>query len=710
MAQRSAQQFAAVPVKYAITTLGGGVTGQGLPYPGGLDLTTPSLRLQAGALRDCLNFEVGQSGGYTRIQGYERLDGRPKPSAAGYTIVQVDAFTNLPAVGDSTTQAGSGATGVVAAVNNVAGAYYMVMTKVVGVFNFTGAITVGATPIGTAINQTVQISTLQAAQYLNAAADIYRADIGAVPGSGNILGVVGMIFNDVDNVYAFRADEFGVFVRMYKSTAAGWVLVPFFDTVQFTAGGVSEPVDGETLTQGGVTATIKRTQTSSGTYAGSTAAGQLVITDVAGGNFAAGAATTTSGTTLTLSGAEAAITLLTGGRFQFSKANFSGQLSTRRIYGCDNINDAFEFDGETFAPIEAGLPGPPSNVRCHKNMLFLSYASSVIHSGIGTPFRFLVVDGGGEIATGDVVTNLLPLPGNQTTAALGVYLRSGSSILYGTDPATFNFVTINDTSGALPYSAQDLFDAFVFDDIGVVTARTTLNYGNFESTSLTKNIIPFIVQQRNFMCASSVNHSKSQYRSWFSSGYGLWLTVVNQQFLGAALVYLPSPVFCTDDTDLTDGGMTSYYGSSNGDGFVYELDRGTSFDGDNIDAYIVMAWDPIKSPRILKRFRAASIEMQGDAYAAISFGYQLAYGSPDVGQPANTNYASGFSGPPVWDSTSMVWDNFVWDGRTLMPTNVDMTGTAENVQFILSSTTDYIASFNINSIITHFTPRRGMRA
>ena len=72
-------------VSYSITRLGGGVTSAGVAYPGGLDLTTPSLALQPGALRDSLNFECSQAGGYARIAGYERYDGQTSPSGATYT-------------------------------------------------------------------------------------------------------------------------------------------------------------------------------------------------------------------------------------------------------------------------------------------------------------------------------------------------------------------------------------------------------------------------------------------------------------------------------------------------------------------------------------------------------------------------------------------------------------------------------------------------
>lgn len=706
MARTSAYGMPAVPVKYSITRLGGGVTAQGIQFPGGLDLTTPSLALQPGALRACQNFECSQSGGYSRIAGYERLDGQPKPHLATYTLVQVDVFTNVPVVGDTITQAGSGATGVVILVNNIVDAYYVVVTKRSGLFDFTGAISVGATPIGTAITQTVSITPLMDAQWLALAADNYRADITSVPGSGSILGVVGIDFNGTDHVYAFRVDAGGSTVCLYESTAAGWALVPFFDEVAFTTGSVSEPVDGEQLIQGGVTATIKRCVWSSGTFSGGTAAGNFVITNVSGGHFVAGAATTTSGSNVVLTGAETAITLTPGGQFQFDKANFSGQLSSRRIYGCDGVNRCFEFDGETLVPISTGLsPDAPSCIRAHKNFLFVARESSVVHSGPGTPFKWSSTNGGGEIATGDIVTNLITLPGAQTTAALGVFMRSNTAVLYGTDKATFNFVLFNTGTGALPRTAQNLFDTFVYDDMGVINTQTTLNYGNFSSSTLTKNILPFIQQEKGRVCASSLNRSKSQYRAWFNDGFGLWITSVNQQFVGSAIVFFPSPVLCADDASLADGGTTSYFGSS--DGYVYELDVGTSFDGDVIDAYITMAWDPIKTPRILKRMRALSVEMQGNAYAAIAIGYQLAYGSSNVGQPGSTDATSGFSGAPLWDS--FTWDSFVWDGQTLMPTDISMSGTAENVQVTISATTNYLAEFNVNSLIYHYSDRRGMR-
>ena len=711
MGRSNAMKMEMPPVRYSSTRLGASVGPTGQSSPGGLDLTTPGLSLQPGALRDALNFECAQSGGYARIDGYERYDGRPAPSAATFIVVQVSSFTNVPSVGAAITQASSGASGTVAAVVNVVGGTYMVVTQTAGIFDASGAVMSGATAIGTATAQTVALSGLLNAQYQAAAADVYRALIGAVPGSGAVLGVVGIAFGGVDCVFAFRANMAGTSVLLYKASVSGWTLVPFFNTVAFTSGGgiAYPPADGETLTQGGVTATIKRVMWQSGGWAvsGGSAVGTFVVVNPTGGNFAAGAATTTSGATVTLSGAQVPITLAAGGYFEMVKCNFSGQIATRRVYGCDGVNKSFEFDGTTLAPITTGLsPDAPSHIAFHQNYLILAQASSLLYCGVGTPFKWGSVDGGGEIATGDIVTCMLTLPGSQTTATLGVYCRSNTSFLYGTDPTTFKFVTFNTGLGALPHSVQNLFDTFAFDDLGIITLRTTLNWGNFLPSKLTANILPFIIQERTKLIASSVMRSKSQYRVFFSDGYGLYLTMVNQQYLGIAPVLFPNPVFCCDEGETLTGVEVTYFGSSDGLGYVYQMDTGPSFDGANLDAHITMAWDPIKSPRMLKRFRAASVEMQGGGYAAIQFGYQLGYSSTLIGQSGQVSATTSFS-PAVWDA--FTWDGFFWDGQTLAPTDVDVTGTAENIQVIIGSTTNYIQSYTLNSIIHHYTPRRGIR-
>jgi hypothetical protein len=77
---------------------------------------------------------------------------------------------------------------------------------------------------------------------------------------------------------------------------------------------------------------------------------------------------------------------------------------------------------------------------------------------------------------------------------------------------------------------------------------------------------------------------------------------------------------------------------------------------------------------------------------SLSFGYQLGYGSANIGQPTPVTLCREPNRSPFWDA--FTWDAFIWDGQTLAPTDVDMTGTGENVQVAITCGTNYIEAFN----------------
>ncbi len=69
-------------------------------------------------------------------------------------------------------------------------------------------------------------------------------------------------------------------------------------------------------------------------------------------------------------------------------------------------------------------------------------------------------------------------------------------------------------------------------------------------------------------------------------------------------------------------------------------------------------------------------------------------------------YSSSFSAA-LWDAAT--WDDFFWDGQTIAPTYADMTGTAQDVQPTISSATNYIQPFIVDSIIYQYSIRRRLR-
>lgn len=59
----------------------------------GLDLVTPPLMIEHGALIDCLNYEMTDTAGYKRVDGYERYDGYPTGAVYEFFRVQINAVT-----------------------------------------------------------------------------------------------------------------------------------------------------------------------------------------------------------------------------------------------------------------------------------------------------------------------------------------------------------------------------------------------------------------------------------------------------------------------------------------------------------------------------------------------------------------------------------------------------------------------------------------
>ena len=675
------------PVKYNLIQL-----------QGGLDLVTPTLSLPPGVARESVNFEVSITGGYSRIPGYERFDGQPNPSDANYNLLTVASSASL-VVGNTITNLTSTATGVIIAISDTA----IVYTKAVGSFQAADGVYVSAVLKTTVVSLggTVAADSSLAAQYLALAADNYRADIGAVPGSGPIRGVV---FQHATNeVFAWRNNAGGSAMAIYKGTTSGWTLVPLGFEMAFDTG-TNELLDGNTVTgqSSGAVGTIKRVVLSSGTWAAHTAAGYLVFASVTG-TFSAGENLRIGATTYAHAvAAQTAITLSPDGRLDFVIENFG---SATRIYGADGVNKGFEFDGTVYVPIRTGMTtDTPDHVAVHKQHLFFSFRSSVQFSGIGAPYEWSPVVGAGEIALNNDVTAFLIQPGDQSTGAMAIYSDDNTYVLYGSSSANFALVSYNIGTGAKAFTCQNVNVSYSFDDRGVINMATTLNFGNFDSAALTLNLRPFIQQRRDIATASGVNREKGQYRVFFSDGYGLYVTLANGKYMGSMPVQFPNAVACMCEGQKPNGAETAFFGSTNG--YVYRLDAGTSFDGAEIAASMTLVFNAIGSPRLLKRFRRGSLEITGTGYAEFAFNYDLAYSSTYIGQETQSTYASNLLAS-FWDAAT--WDAFVWDGRTLAPSEVEMKGTAENIAIRVASISAIYQPFTINSIILHYTPRRGIR-
>lgn len=617
--------------------MGGGmqpVETEYFPLTGGTDQTSPTLSLQPGVCRDALNFELATTGGYTRIVGFERYDGRPRPSEQSYWVL-TGTIANTVNPGDTIQGATSGATGVVCYLdaNTTPGLTYIAITKLTGSFHVGGEIIKkAAVNVGTITGPESRAQAPTPATdvaYQKGAADIYRNDIGMVPGSGQILGV--WVYNDV--VYAFRNNAGATAANMWKASAGGWVAV------------------------------------------------------------------TTP-------------TLQPGGHYEFVNANFGGATGTLKMYGCDSVNKAFQFDGTTFTQITTGMSiDAPNHIEYHKNYLWLAFGASLQFSPLGNPTgTWTVVLGAGELALGENITSIRSYIGDnsyigtESTNALLIHTTSTTQVLYGSSASDFSLAKHSATAGGVQGSVQIIDQPYYLSDLGVVNLQVTQAYGNFLMTSLSQLLNPFIIQERTRVTTSCVVRGKSQYRLFFNDDYALFVTFLNGKVMGMMICNYGMPIRCVASCKMSDNSEVIYCGSDSG--YVYQMEKGPNFDGQPIFSYVNLAFASFKTPRIRKRWRKAVLEVRGTGYLEYNVSADISWGSTDLAVTRPVLQSAPLSGTP-WDT--FVWDQFFWDGVNNAPSEVDLDGTGENVALRFVSYSDQFASFTLMSAILHYSMRRQLR-
>jgi hypothetical protein len=663
-------------------------------FKGGLDLVTPRMQKPLGAIDLSLNYVAETEGGYSLIDGYERYSGQPSPSAGVYSYAPF-TFTAAVAVGDAITGVDSGATGVVI----VVGSGYIDITKISGTFQ-EEVVNVGGNPVGSITGDLVsdgETTIYLDAVAIGAVADEYRADIAKPAGSGAVRGLAllkGVLYCFVDN-------PGGTAGMIFKESAAGWVEVPLVHEISFNTG-IAEIFDGDTITQlvSGATALVKRVVHESGTWAGGTAAGRLIITTITGTFNAVNDLQVAAATKATSTSLATAITITPGGRYEIIVHNFYASLDRKRIYGCDGKNRGFEFDGTTYVPINTNMTtDKPEYVSANKKQLFFSFKASSQNSGIGEPFKFTALTGATEIGLGDDITGYAKLPGD----ALCINSRNSCNQLLGESIADYVLDDISDEIGGLPRTIQRLGHVYCQDDRGVIKIEATDKYGNFAINTVSRKIQKSISAMAKVVVASTTYKAKNQYRLYGSDGSGICMTLLDKGYAFTEFLY-PVSVSCTVSGEDSSGNEIIFFGSD--EGMVYQCEKGTSFDGEDKDFLLFMPFNHSKSPTRIKTYKTASIELDADGYTA--FGYQpiFSYGNSDIPSHEEIDViAQGQGGR--WDVSN--WEEFFWDAEASNNATIPITGDGTNIGLRIYGKSAIDAGHKLDGLTIQYVIRRSVR-
>lgn len=555
-----------------------------------------------------------------------------------------------------------------------------------------------------------------------------RALIAKVPGSGPVRGQ----YVYAGELWAFR-DQLDGSAAMFKATAAGWVQQTFGHTIDFTAGTV-EFTENTVVTGGtsGATATIKRVVVTSGVWNG-TAAGYLVVSILAG-TFQAETITAAPGSA-TATAAQVAVALSPGGIYKFETHNFYGAAKSARLYFVNGIGTAFEWDGTVLAPIrtgidtgstfgylmtDAGSPNRvltdngvdriivdstavdnPSFIGVYRNHLFFGYAvGAIVFSGPGVPLDYRTSAGAGTFAFGDAMTAMLV-----SATALVIFGRGLIEYVAGNDVDDFQKLEVTEAAGAVLESPQVYGESPLYlDDGGLRKLSSTAAYGDFKTGTVTQLLEPLFRLKRLagvVPATALVVTAKDQYRLYWNDGSGVVL-YMGRKYPESLPFKLPVTFFSSCVGEL-DPGMGDRLFAGGTDGYVYELDKGTSFDGAAIDAYIQIAYNNLNSPRTNKRFHRYFGDVVCPDPITVGVVFDVDYG----GEPAEQTNADATAGMPLVGTDAFA--SIDWQRAVQGKFTCDLDGVGRNIAIthITSSSTARQHTFPSSTI--NYSPRGQVR-
>ena len=608
-----------------------------------------------GSARILRNFEPSVEGGYRRIEGFTKFDSAIIPpygapvvhgaSQTGTTLI-IAACHTTPVAGDTFQVAG------------VSGTYTIA----------SGGVSFDATNN----RATLTLTTSLASSPANAAAVTFLST------SSNYL-TIGVAAWEDSAIVCKNAD-------IFKSGGSGFtkINVPDYGTPLVNGAGQS----GGTLAIDGLDSAPQLGD------AFKIAGVDLIYTVTADATVSSGGATININPNLASSPADdAAITFLsvsreTAGKTRFAKYNFSG---TEKIAIVDGINAPALYDNATFTVLDTAPTGVigASFVEEAKKHLFFAKGSNLTFTAPYTDSDFTAANGSGVINVGTTITGLAVFRQN-----LIIFTERSIHQLLGTTIADFSLQPITTDIGCIDSDTiQEIAGDIMFlapDGLRLVSGTDRI--GDFGLASVSKNIqsnmTAFIAANTSF--TSCVIREKSQYRIL---GVNYNITTENAQGVlatqfapqgGEGMAWAETRGIRANVADSNYNGTVEVVLFSNNDGYLYQMESGNSFDGDNIQTTFATPHLPISDPRIRKTFY--KLFLYSDPQGSVNFdvSLKLDFDSSGTIQPPairilNTQGQVGFFGVGVFGSTS-------FGSKLLKLFETQVVGSGNTVSFQFTST------------------------
>lgn len=393
-----------------------------------------------------------------------------------------------------------------------------------------------------------------------------------------------------------------------------------------------------------------------------------------------------------------------GGRYELGNFNFLGAAAEAKMYGVNGVGKGFQFDGTNLIFIDTGMvPDIPIKQTAHKRHLFYAFrGGSAQHSSIGDPLEWSAVTGAAEIAVGDEITDLVPAaPEN-----MAIMARNSVHMLYGNDATDWQLTALTSEAGALPYTAQKMGPIIYMDNRGIRALDTTSAFGNFEIGTMSQPVQPMLrnrLAMGDVPVASIRVRARNLYRVFFAGGFA-FSVFMGKKKPEVMPIMLGVNLTCIVSAETENASEQIWFGAENG--FVYQMDRGRSFDGQPVNYFLRLPFNHMGGPNIIKRWH--KVELEYDAGSAITL--KLA-GEVDNASPEEPALAEqllyGYGSGGFWDS--VIWDQFYWSAPIDGQASAYISALGKNLSLLFAGEQVDEESHTLQGVTLYYTVRGPLR-
>lgn len=369
------------------------------------------------------------------------------------------------------------------------------------------------------------------------------------------------------------------------------------------------------------------------------------------------------------------VAAVNNGRHEFVEGNLYATTGGRALYGVGG-GQPFELNKDGTFTLLSNAPSGALYIHIFKEHLFLGLPQgSLQHSGPGAPNEWdAATEGAGEIGVGQKLNGLVLGRGG----VLHVMCDDSVQTLYGSSAEDWQLKITVPNSGARPYSAQSLMMPYFVAERGIGSLSATEQFGDFLPMQPGQPIEPLFIETARFasVVASGVSKRKAQYRMFFDNGTGIYLSPA-----GITTVRFPHQVAVAHSGETDAGDEMLLFGSDAG--IVYRLDNlAESFAGEEIEAFLALAYNHLNSTSVRKRFRRVFWDVRAGSEANVSFLADYNHGRSDTGIPLR-EFIQFLQGGGLWNVDD--WDSFGWSVPSLGQEPMSLGGTASSINFSIYS-------------------------